>query len=953
MPKYRIYINRKNDDGSISELTDECIWVGNVPLDGKSKRPNCTIGETWVEFDSWDALLDAIGETCDPEIVTQYVTVSGTLVQNAPETPTTYTFELSPVGGSVAWNAETAVFSVNMVNIQSETIGWHQASNGNKNVSGGSSVSNNKVTATIDGQNTGSGTRPIAIVYSAKTVANVTVYATGSTTQSGVPQSTLKIEPASNPITWDAESTIFNVTAVNMNNDIHWCGTDSGNTNVINSSNSPDSNNKVTATFERNDQREPRTISVVYTGTTLAGAIVYATGSTTQQGKTDYTFSISYEGDAVSSSAGLVTSFTINVDNADITGFDVPEGCRYETGGTPENMTLTVEYPANTTDNSREFTITMNGTGPGGNISDSTRFRQNADDWNLELSPMQDSVESTATTFLFTVTYTGLTNVAFDASQSSNLITGHNTSEVSQGSFKETILFNENTSTEQDNTITYTVTGKTESGRIKSESGTLTQLKSEQEEPDPTIDITADDYSIPRSGGTTKVYIEVTDGVYDRYQTAGGDLEISVQMDGDSRAILTVTFPTVSTDKNYTIIGWGKSPNGTKTVSKGITLKQTNNWVLKDVDYVMFTYVWTGINGNDLDSFTFVDGLATSSADTYGYTFEKGVGFANGNAGTGGETYVGESLSSWLLKFAGDNRANGAEYTVINFKKLNEIIVEGITHGDIDPDSKVIVYLMGNWYGTIGSGDTGGQCGISFQAHKGGEVIRVQNTSDEYYHYEFVGGSDAGSNTAGGIKVFAHAALGGDEINNCRCAVETYTTVGAFVYDYQNGITEFISDTAQLKSLENGKRYQYGLRSVSDGKITAYTASQRIIQDYSQKPTFEMTVGNTGVSRTYNIICGGKIKVLTGNSENWEEIPLSILPDSYQTVPVTDPYYDGDITFEQNGDNKVKVVFPANHKYSGTSPYGFRLIYSVDKQNKYARLYVPNTAYYDLHENFT
>lgn len=62
-PKYRIWLNRSDTHGRI---TDENIWVGNYPNDGFSKiSSGLTSGANYayVEFNTWEDLLKAIGDS--------------------------------------------------------------------------------------------------------------------------------------------------------------------------------------------------------------------------------------------------------------------------------------------------------------------------------------------------------------------------------------------------------------------------------------------------------------------------------------------------------------------------------------------------------------------------------------------------------------------------------------------------------------------------------------------------------------------------------------------------------------------------------------------------------------------------------------------------------------------------------------------------------------------------
>lgn len=87
--KYRIWLNRCDTH---ERITNENIWVGNIPNDGRSKvTSGMTYGPNYayVEFDTWEDLLRAIG--IDPETVD--VTLDGTLTQEGGEGDVNITLE--------------------------------------------------------------------------------------------------------------------------------------------------------------------------------------------------------------------------------------------------------------------------------------------------------------------------------------------------------------------------------------------------------------------------------------------------------------------------------------------------------------------------------------------------------------------------------------------------------------------------------------------------------------------------------------------------------------------------------------------------------------------------------------------------------------------------------------------------------------------------------------------
>lgn len=92
--RYRIWVNRSDTHNRIG---NEDIWVGNIPNDGRSKiTSGMTIGPnySYVEFASWEDLLDAIGV----HVTTVDVTPGGTLEQQDNPGPTPTQIDVTPGG---------------------------------------------------------------------------------------------------------------------------------------------------------------------------------------------------------------------------------------------------------------------------------------------------------------------------------------------------------------------------------------------------------------------------------------------------------------------------------------------------------------------------------------------------------------------------------------------------------------------------------------------------------------------------------------------------------------------------------------------------------------------------------------------------------------------------------------------------------------------------------------
>ena len=225
------------------------------------------------------------------------------------------------------------------------------------------------------------------------------------------------------------------------------------------------------------------------------------------------------------------------------------------------------------------------------------------------------------------------------------------------------------------------------------------------------------------------------------------------------------------------------------------------------MDYVIFTYGWTEADGKDLDSFTFIDGLANSSADTYGRYFEKGVGFAHGSL-TDGEYYIAPSVETSVLRMGSDNLRTGGEYTLVNFKKLNEYIVDAITRGEIAPNDKLIIYLKGNWYNTKSAGNGS----ISFEAYKGGEPVRVE-VPETYSHKYVITGDTELKGTYTEPRIYVNAGGVGNAYED---SLNNYSSMAAFVYDYKYA-SFYLVTGEDLETLASGRRYSYG-RYVENGE---------------------------------------------------------------------------------------------------------------------------------------
>ena len=478
----------------------------------------------------------------------------------------------------------------------------------------------------------------------------------------------------------------------------------------------------------------------------------------------------------------------------------------------------------------------------------------------------------------------------------------------------------------------------------------------------PTVTMSADGIiPVPKEGGTATVTITVTDGTFDHYEVTPGVTVVSVQRPNETTVIITLSFGENTTGEEVicTVTGYGRGVGYSTglTSSETIEVPQTySKWSLSDVDYVIFTYGWTEADGKDLDSLTFIDGLARNASDTYGAYYLKGVGFANGSSDPGStdiykEKFIGPNAASSALRMAGDNTKSGGEYTVINFKKINEYIKDAINRGEIAANSKLIVYLMGSWYGERREGNAS----ISFTAYKGGDISR-NNIGTNTYNYTITGNTEVkGSYTENNVNVFAAQRVTGIQgveahaIANYGEPIERYTTMAAFVYDYKYA-SFYLVTGEELKSL--GSRYRYGLQSCLSGTINL-SGSKTITEDFTKNQEFVISGVNKSVERTYNVTLNGQLNVVTGSTPgNVHSVQFQMVPNSCETYSTGTSDYDGQILLAYVNPTSFRVTIPAGHIYDGTGLYGYRVYYDVVNDDEYMREFLGYVTrqYIDINE---
>lgn len=121
--------------------------------------------------------------------------------------------------------------------------------------------------------------------------------------------------------------------------------------------------------------------------------------------------------------------------------------------------------------------------------------------------------------------------------------------------------------------------------------------------------------------------------------------------------------------------------------------------IIPNCDYFIFRYIWEDVDGRDLDSLTHITNVPNLKDNHGSNVSTKTVGFN----GTG--DYIISQPSAYqvigqngkmFLKFGGDNRCNGSEYTIVCLKNILES--EQVSNDDI-----IHIDIYANWWGEKGS----------------------------------------------------------------------------------------------------------------------------------------------------------------------------------------------------------------------------------------------------------
>ena len=256
---------------------------------------------------------------------------------------------------------------------------------------------------------------------------------------------------------------------------------------------------------------------------------------------------------------------------------------------------------------------------------------------------------------------------------------------------------------------------------------------------------------------------------------------------------------------------------------------------------------------------------------------------------------------------------------------------------------------MTSWYTSRNEG----YVSISLTAYRGGEIVR--RGSADNYRYDITGDTEIVDEYQDyGINIFAKTG----QVYNAMVAIDTYTTTAAFVYDYANDKFTFVSGE-QLKTLDGGRRYKYGLNSNMsvllfnhlsvDGDIN-FTIEQEgkafdgdyIFKSNLYNPTIRINITNDDFmsNRVYNIKpynpSNGQLQTMliaaSGDTKIEQTKYLEILnistPESGETG------FDDRIVFQIANDGPykyIKMMVPGNYMHQNVDQFdGARVYYYPD-----------------------
>lgn len=376
--------------------------------------------------------------------------------------------------------------------------------------------------------------------------------------------------------------------------------------------------------FPANTMYNPNTVTVSVTGTSVLGQTVTGTASFVQS-RVEVTpsLSIRYTGSNVSSASGNTNAFNITANYVTVTGYTVTSPASVDTSATGAT-TVKINYPANTAESTRTFTVTVRGRDVYGAEKTATcTFTQSSDAYTFSLSPSSSTVEFTTTTKTLTINKSNVNNVAVCAhtNTTSETISGNNL----------ILGFNINHET-YERTISVTLSGRTAGGRAVSCSATITQSGASGLN----LAIVYSGNALPAASGTTN---EFSISAGESVTVTGYSVDIAgASMENTGATQATLRYPANPTDSpvTYTVTVYASTPTGNTSASTTViqaadaysfTLAPDANPVAAETTLALFT-----ITSSNVSNLGYV---ASGSENVVSCTISGGKARATINVNTG------------------------------------------------------------------------------------------------------------------------------------------------------------------------------------------------------------------------------------------------------------------------------------------------------------------------------
>ena len=325
------------------------------------------------------------------------------------------------------------------------------------------------------------------------------------------------------------------------------------------------SGNQLVLGYDINDSATSRNITASLSGTTAAGRPVSCSAVITQAGASGLNLSIDYpSGTLLSASGGTTSDFVVTKGgNVTILGYSVDiQGASISTGATVTDITLA--YPNNQTESEVTYTITVIGSTPTGNVSDSCTVVQKPDTYEFELKCPTRTIQPDSTAAFFNLTATSINNIGYYAPDSLNVTGIINLTDVSVSATGITPNM-----TGQQKTIRLVLSGNTVGGRTVYATGVTAQEYTKSD-----FDFEND---ITENWDTQSVIISFN---YDYLMQNSGEVSLTSEGGAYFDSLLTSTGTTVSITRNisgqtgHVVVYFAKNQSSSQKV---YTINATGN----------------------------------------------------------------------------------------------------------------------------------------------------------------------------------------------------------------------------------------------------------------------------------------------------------------------------------------------------------------------------------------